>query len=210
MIKKNVALDIVGGFSAPSKMPCHGFSIPAKYCKVGSILRKVKGTACSFCYALKGRYVFPVVQNALERRFNKLNDPQWVDAMADAINQVEKSGCFRWFDSGDLQSVDMLKNIVEVCKKTPKIKHWVPTREYQMVSDFLVDNQLPANLTIRLSAIKVDGEAPTEMARKLGVVTSTISTGDKYNCVAPKQGGKCLDCRKCWNKSVFNISYHKH
>ena len=86
MIKKNVALDIVGGFSAPSKMPCHGFSIPAKYCKVGSILRKVKGTACSFCYALKGRYVFPVVQNALERRFNKLNDPQWVDAMADAIN----------------------------------------------------------------------------------------------------------------------------
>ena len=56
---------ITGGLSAPSKMPCHSFSISAKRCKVGSKLRKVVGSTCNKCYALKGRYVFPNVERAM-------------------------------------------------------------------------------------------------------------------------------------------------
>ena len=47
----------VGTLSAPSKMPCFSFSIPAKLCITGQKLRDVKNSICSKCYALKGRYV---------------------------------------------------------------------------------------------------------------------------------------------------------
>ena len=69
-----------GTLSNPSKMPCHGYSIPAIHCKIGSLLAKKRGTVCSNCYALKGRYVFPNVQAAMEKRFNAvMNSPTWVE-----------------------------------------------------------------------------------------------------------------------------------
>ena len=51
-------MESVGGLSAPSKMPCHGYSIPASRCKIGRKMRKVAGSICAICYALKGRYSF--------------------------------------------------------------------------------------------------------------------------------------------------------
>ena len=117
------AWEVVGGLSKPSKMPCHGYSTPARRCNVGSKLRNVAGSVCSKCYAMKGRYVFPNVQGALERRFNSLTDPRWVHAMVVLITAKEHSGYFRWHDSGDLQSVEHLERIAEVCRQTPRIRH---------------------------------------------------------------------------------------
>ena len=62
------AWDLVGGLSKPSKMPGWAYGIPAKECKTGSKLRLVKGSTCYNCYALKGCYVFKVVQNAQYKR----------------------------------------------------------------------------------------------------------------------------------------------
>ena len=64
--------EAVGSLSAPSKMPCSGYSIPAKECGVGSRLVNVENSTCSGCYALKGRYVFPNVENAMYNRYNSL------------------------------------------------------------------------------------------------------------------------------------------
>ena len=69
------AREYVGGLSRPSKMPGWGYSIPAIYCKMGAILSKIPGAVCRFCYAKKGRYIFPVVQAAMERRFRALDKP---------------------------------------------------------------------------------------------------------------------------------------
>ncbi len=44
---------------------------------------------------------------------------------------------FRWFDSGDLQSVEMVRDIVAVAERTPEIRHWLPTREYATVREYL-------------------------------------------------------------------------
>ena len=68
----NEAIDYVGGFSSPSKMPCFAYSIPAQECGIGKQMRSVAGSVCSKCYALKGRYVFGKVKAALYRRFNTL------------------------------------------------------------------------------------------------------------------------------------------
>lgn len=204
------AVAFVGGFSAPSKMPCQGFSIPAWLCKTGMKLRNVSGSICSKCYALKGRYVFPNVKNALIRRFDKINHPLWVSAMTIAINGTESSGYFRMFDSGDIQSLEMLENIAQIAKNLPNIKFWLPTREYAIVSSYVKKNgAFPDNLIIRLSAYMLEGKPPIELAKRLGVVSSGVSE-NAFTCPSSKQSNKCLDCRMCWDKNVAVVSYKQH
>lgn len=197
---------IVGGLSEPSKMPCYGFSISAKSCKVGQKMRDVKGSVCSICYALKGRYSFSNVKDALDRRLNKLWHPRWVDAM---IQLTENKEYFRWHDSGDIQSVNHLKRIAKVAENTPNCKHWLPTREYWMVKEFLKTNKKPKNLIIRLSAMMVDGPAPESMAKKLKVQVSGVSK-NAFSCPAQSQNHECKDCRACWDSKIFNVVYNKH
>ena len=68
IMKTQEAWDLVGGLSKPSKMPGWAYGLPAKECKTGSKLRLVKDSVCYNCYALKGCYVFKVVQEAQYRR----------------------------------------------------------------------------------------------------------------------------------------------
>lgn len=203
-------MDSVGGLSAPSKMPCHGYSIPARRCKVGKKMRKVAGSICSICYALKGRYSFPNVSSALERRFSLIAKKGWVTNMISALLKIEQSGFFRWHDAGDLQSVAHLRRIVRICEATPEIRHWLPTREFATVRKFLErGGKIPPNLTIRLSALMIDGPAPESLAKRLGVQVSGASAS-AFTCPAPKQGNVCGSCRACWSRSTFNVTYKVH
>ena len=64
-MKVSDALKITGSLSKPSKMPGWAYSLPAKECKTGGKLQEaVPGSVCYDCYALKGCYVFKVVQDA--------------------------------------------------------------------------------------------------------------------------------------------------
>lgn len=203
---------IVGGLSNPSKMPGYAYSLPAKECITGARLREVKGSTCSGCYAMKGFYSFPKVQAALYRRLESLDDPRWVDTMIELISRKSKKvPYFRWHDSGDLQSVEHLKNIVKVVEGTSGVIHWLPTREYRIVKDFLVNNKVPKNLTIRMSAHMIGGQIPS-FTKPLTI--STVSKSHDYkkahNCPAPSQGNECRDCRACWNPKVSHVDYHLH
>lgn len=203
------AENICGTLSKPSKMPCHGYSIPAKYCKIGQKMRNVKNSICSICYALKGRYVFVKVLAAMEKRFQSLTHRNWLPAIVFLIAKKEKSGFFRWHDSGDIQDVDHLLRIVKVAECLPNVKFWLPTREYNIVKQFFaMGAKLPENLCVRLSALMIDGDV-TEQQNPFGLPTSGASK-EGFNCPAPKQGNKCLDCRACWDKNQKNIIYKKH
>ena len=199
MLKKEANI-IVGGLSAPGKMPCPSINLPAAACVTGQILARVPGTTCHGCYALKGRYRFPDTIKAMDRRLEALKDSRWVRAM---VVLMKDRKYFRWHDSGDLQGAWHLARILEVCKQTPDTKHWLPTREAKLLQ-YLDPEVIPKNLLIRLSATKVDGAAS-----KSWPWTSTVSTTTK-TCPAPDQGGKCKSCRQCWDRSVVNVSYAKH
>jgi hypothetical protein len=210
-MKLKEAKEITGGLSNPSKMPGKAYSIPASRCNVGSRLAKVKGSVCEGCYALKGMYRFGNVQKALEKRYQSLADTRWVNSMALLISNQSKD-FFRWHDSGDIQSIDHLHKIVQVCKLTPDTKHWLPTREYKLVEDYINQyGSIPSNLVIRLSAHKVNFPAPEKLAKRLGVQTSSVTTSkDDFTCKAPNQDNECKACRLCWNSKVQNVSYLKH
>ena len=202
MLKKE-ARKITGGLSLPSKMPGPAYNLPATECITGAKLQAVPGSVCAGCYALKGRYRFSNVRMALARRLESLKHPRWVEAMT-ALIQGEP--WFRWHDSGDLQSAWHLKQIFEVCNRTPETSHWLPTREARFLK--LMDpDVVPKNLKIVLSDHMNDQRVPPSW----WPYTSGVSTDHKQvTCPASSQGNKCRDCRKCWDRSVKRVIYGKH
>ena len=199
-MKTSEAWTIVGGLSKPSKMPGWSIGLPAHECKTGGKLQAVPGSVCYDCYAMKGCYVFKVVQEAQYRRLAAIYTAPWVQAMAHLINS-KKADVFRWHDSGDVQDLDHLNKIFEVCRLTPGKRHWMPTRE-AWIKDHL--DRAPSNLVIRFSAPMVDHEAPASWPNTSTVVTAGAT------CPSAKQGNICGDCRNCWNKEIKNISYGQH
>ena len=203
------ALQIIGGsLSKPSKMPGWSIGLPAKECKTGSKLRQVKDSVCYNCYALKGCYVFKVVQDAQYRRLKAITGPHWVKAMTHLINS-KKPDVFRWHDSGDVQDLDHFKKIYQVCRLTPSKRHWLPTRE-AWIKDHLKDK--PNNLVIRFSAPMVDQRAPASWPNSSSVITKDHPWfgATSRACPAPKQNNECKDCRACWDPEIKNISYWAH
>ena len=74
------------------------------------------------------------------------------------VAQITRQKYFRWHDAGDVQDEDHLMKIYAVCKLTPHVKHWMPTREAWM-KDHL--HYKPDNLVIRFSPPMIGQENTT-------------------------------------------------
>jgi len=189
-----------------TKMPGTSYAIDAFACIKGSKLAKIEGTPCHGCYARKLQKMRPSVNMGWKANLAKweASEPeQWSQAMAFQIMRYNADGYHRWFDSGDLQSVEMLDAIVQVCRMTPRVMHWLPTQERQFVEAYA--GEIPPNLTIRVSASKIDGPAPN-YANTSGVTRDKT----KATCPARNQGNACKDCRACWSRDVKHVIYPKH
>jgi hypothetical protein len=151
-------------------------------------------------------FSFPTVQKAYYRNLEAINSDTWVYDMVLLITKKEKSGFFRWHTSGDIQSLQHLEKIIAICNATPKIKHWLPTRERAIINAYT--GILPDNLTIRLSSTMIDVLQDSNKFTTSTVHKNHAAFGQA--CIAPKQNGACLNCRSCWNKEIKNISYLQH
>ena len=131
--------------------------------------------------------------------------------MTTLIGNMESSGYMRFFDSGDIDSLLNLENINQVALNLPHIKFWVPSKEYQIVSDFIKKHgKFAPNLFVRLSAYIEDGPPPTQLAERFNLTTSTVVSDGTHTCPASNQDNFCLNCRACWNPEVKNVAYKKH
>jgi len=188
-----------------SKMRGYSFGLDARNCITGSKLRKVKGSVCAKCYAMKGNFNFPSVRKNKETNLKHLESEYFVYVMTYQLQDIKY---FRWFDSGDLPHLEALKKIVQIAQNTPKTKHWLPTREIKMIQEYLKNNKFPKNLIVRVSAPMVDGPPPKGFKH-----TSTVHKDGKphgFDCVSRFQDNQCLTCTACWDKRIKNISYKEH
>ena len=218
------ATAVAGSLGFPSKMPGTSYGISAHHCKIGAKLHLIKGSTCADCYALNGNYIYPSVQKAHAKRLAGITRPEWSIAMATLLlarhgmvkgrkphRKIKRSGrgWHRWHDSGDLQSIDHLTKICAVAALTPKIRHWLPTRELAIVLAYIAQGGIvPPNLMIRVSATMVDGQATSRWHWTSGVHFEHAPIGQV--CPAPTQDNECKDCRACWSFDVPCVSYHKH
>ena len=197
-MKVSEAKKITEGFTRTSKMPGLSYSLPAWECKTGSKLRKIKNSVCSMCYALKGNYTrYPAIKAAQYRRLAAMKHPGWVEAM---ITVIKRQTWFRWHDAGDVQDLEHLNKIFEICRATPETNHWLPTREAWIKNHL---DSKPENLVIRFSPPMIGQQVDTWP-------NSSMVVKEGATCPAPSQGGECGDCRKCWDSSVKVVKYGKH
>ena len=212
MTKKQL-IENCGTLSKPGKMPGFGFGLSAHKCITGAKLAKVDNTVCNTCYALGANYSYPSVKQSHETRLSKVQNLElWQSSMIQLIARETariKVPYFRFFDSGDLQSPDMLTAIINIARALPKINFWLPTKEYTMIKNCTIP--IPDNLAIRVSNPYINAIYPQGKFE----LTSSVLTKDKthlagFLCPAPKQNNACLNCRACWDKSIKDISYNKH
>lgn len=124
---------------------------------------------------------------------------------------LQLSYFMRHHDSGDLQSVEHLTKICTVAALTPKVKHWLPTRELGIVLAYTkAGGTIPANLVVRVSDTMVDGSATKAWPITSGVWKAAKPAKGTHACPSAKYDNTCGPCRACWNSEVKRVSYHKH
>lgn len=221
---KKAAQTICGSLTQTSKMPCKSNSLPTEACQTGFKMAQIEGSICSMCYADKGFYA--MYQNTIKpAQFARLDAihqatesseaaKAWISGM---VSLIGNDKYFRWHDSGDLQSVHHLSLIVLVAMATPNCEHWLPTREYGMVKQWVEafgSMGFPKNLIVRLSAMYPDQpvKIPASLSGVANIAASNVhSAGKKWHgtkCNAPENNGECGECRMCWTQNT--VSYELH
>lgn len=208
-------------------MPGPSWSIDAQRCITGSKLAEIPGTACSVCYARKGRFTIGPTLKANEKRLAAYYAvPDWPQKMAQLVELSVSVGdpYFRWFSSGDLQSVDMLLDIMRVCWLTPGVRHWLPTEERGFVQEAQAIWQRehgaphPPNLVIRVSAPEINGVIPADFPHTSVIVGPKSEhqwaarvkyhTNTRWHCPASlNEKYECGSCRACWAAEVETVVY---
>lgn len=197
--------------SKTSKMPCKSWSLIAKKHCPGSIDLNtgLLVAACSGCYADEGFYHMPNVRAPRLHNAEDWKRAFWVE---DMVTALQNEAYFRWLDSGDIYSLALATKILEVMRRTPWCKHWLPTRMYKFAkfARVLADMAALPNVVVRFSSDSVKGETVS------GATTSTIFSDraqlptNAEVCGAYSREGKCGPCRACWSKDVSVIAYPAH
>jgi hypothetical protein len=198
-LSKTSKLDGILSWSLQALETC-----PASKNKDGSLV-----DACKGCYATTGNYNYP---NVKAPRIHNREDFTRHDWDSDMIKALDSSRYFRWFDSGDMFSLELAEKILHVMEATPWCKHWLPTRMHKFKKFHSVISKMQAlpNVVVRFSSDSVQGAAIP------GLTTSTIfSSEDQLPanatiCRAYEHEGKCNGCRACYSKDVSVIAYKSH
>jgi len=208
--------------SAPSKMGhIPSWSLQAGTTCPGATCPSTGETkpACKSCYAPKGNYKYPSVKNL---RSHNQKDWKRKDWEADMIGIISDYGRFRWFDSGDMYSPQLINKIINIAKKTPRTQHWIPTMSHNVPKFAPLIDKLAAmkNVTLRRSSGQVDGsiregEGSTiidkKTALKMFAGEIPVPKGAKLCPVGLEPGRKkCETCRICYDKKVKSVIYAKH
>ena len=165
--------------------------------------------ACSGCYATTGMYNFPGTKAV--RADNKLawQEDSWVATMVKALS---KQRYFRWFDSGDMYSLQLAHKMYNIMLATPHVKHWLPTRMHKFTKfhDILAKMQALPNVMVRPSSDAVDGTYTPGVHGSTILPSADVVPDGVTLCTAYEHGGKCNGCRACYDKSVKVIGYPAH
>ena len=201
--------------SKTSKMPCKSFALPAgkKTC-IGMIDTdgKIKDV-CKKCYAMKGSYSWRTAKALREHNLNEtLNNLEGFKADIIKLLTKEKSDYFRWFDSGDIYDNDLLVTIYEICKNTPTINHWIPTKARELLDqDLWLKLENLDNVTVRYSSPSINGYYQSIHGSTVIQKGQEVDETRVFKCPVglTDERKKCGDCRECWNSNkVIAYTYH--
>ena len=210
--------------SNPSKLNSESFALPVndEVCKgridleTNELLEK-----CKFCYADdRGFYSMPDTKRVREDNLAiiKENIETFIFFMIGKLNR-KRNKEFRWFDSGDIFSVEFIKALIEICNKTKTTTHWIPTTTWnynesdkiEFLALLQVLQSLP-NVRLRASNPSAEQVLSKDLYPLQSVVVPKLgkSTKELFYCPASLQSGKCGSCNACYKSTLKTIAYLKH
>lgn len=165
--------------------------------------------ACKGCYATTGNYRFANVKAPRLHNQTDWQRLEWVDEM---VAELHKDTYFRWFDSGDMYALGLAEKMLEVMKRTPWVKHWLPTRMHKFPKFALVLREMAAlsNVSVRFSSDSVTGDYTKKLHGSVIIPTPQDVKKGMTLCEAYANDGKCKGCRACYDKKVKVIAYPAH
>ena len=190
-------------WSLQAGIPADGGTCPGAVAEDGGYV-----TACQGCYARSGMYHFGAVKAV---RADNKQDWQRDGWVADMVAALKKDKHFRWFDSGDMYAIQLAEKMLAIMEATPNTKHWLPTRMHKFPKFQSIIAKMAAlpNVMVRPSSDAVDGTY-TKGVHGSTILPNGTSAEGVHTCPAYTQGGKCLTCRACYDKSVEVIGYPAH
>lgn len=197
--------------SNTDKMPCKSWSLQARETCPGSVdpVTKALVPACAGCYATTGNYYRANVVAPREENRQDWQTDDWEDRM---VQELDTERYFRWFDSGDLYHPKLAVKVLNVMRRTPWCKHWIPTRSHKIarIRAILEQMKLLPNVSVRYSSDSVMGDYTPGLHGSTIIPTFDSETTVSDVCDAYERGGKCGPCRKCWDKSIEVVAYVAH
>jgi hypothetical protein len=206
-------------------MACWSWSLPAGFACPGRQARSADDI-CYGCYAQIGAYTYNVVMEAQAARWawtrkcmrSKEGRRVWIETMTAAIERCAVNGYFRWHDSGDVFNRTYCDCVREVCRRTPRVKHWIPTRSWRLSwgPEALASLHRLRNVVVRPSALQF-GDAPPRV-KGLGKGSTAHHRGElprgAHECpkASEENASKSCeqaDCRMCWENGC-GASYLVH
>ena len=165
--------------------------------------------ACKGCYATTGNYNYP---NVKAPRLENKEDWKREDWIHDMVKALDSSRYFRWFDSGDMYSLDLAEKIYQVMTLTPWVKHWLPTRmqKFSKFKAVIAKMQALDNVMVRFSSDSVNGIFIQGVHGSVIVNDASSYPKTSRLCEAYANEGKCNGCRACYDKAVPLIAYPAH
>ena len=203
-LSKTSKLDGVLSWSLQAGAPSAGGTCSGSVTEDGALV-----PACSGCYATTGCYSFRDTKRVRIENKEAWKDPEWVPEM---IRALSKSKYFRWFDSGDVYSLELAEKIYAVMVGTPNVKHWIPTRMGKFAKFYPILSamaRLP-NVMVRFSSDSVLGEYTPGLHGSTILPSASDASDNVFVCRAYENDGKCSGCRACYSKDIPVIGYVQH
>ena len=199
----------MGNKNSKTGIACLNIAMPVAVCREDAPCK-------SGCYACKGCQAMATVQAAYYRNLRLYNDDP--DNFFEQVYcKIKFSGLpkVRWFDSGDIVDEEFFARMVDLCKKTPQIRHMCFTKKYEIVNAYIDNNgNLPDNFNVMFSAWDVLWDVPNPH----GLGVAYVDFNDKRMnpaipssaFVCPGRESTCSACGACWSKKLKAVVFKQH
>jgi hypothetical protein len=98
----------------------------------------------------------------------------WAERVADWITANAPAG-FRWHVSGDVFSADYAHWIAMVCRRSPKVNHWIYTRSFEFVPILVQAENLSVNISADRDNIMAAGQTAARYGLRLCYMTTSAT-----------------------------------
>jgi hypothetical protein len=126
------------------------FSIPAGNDKLtGKITCPFAGKCLNLCYAKKGFYNMPSVENALSLRNQATREENFIERINNELSKVKKDKqiYIRIHDSGDFYSPTYFQKWLTIAKNNPSVRFYAYTKSHSFIRGI----ELPENFDLIFS-----------------------------------------------------------